>query len=173
LARDGDFVAYVQDCMAATGMGPVQNERLFGGHGFRIDGEMFAVILRGTLFFVVDDQSRPRFEAAGMGPFTYARKSETRVVPRWYELPEDVLLDADDLRDWMRDALAAVRRTAKPSTKKTAPKKVAPKKTSPKKTSPKKTSPKKTAAKKTGTPKNSRKKAAKAPVRKTKARPVR
>ncbi|WP_341895369.1 TfoX/Sxy family protein [Ferrovibrio terrae] len=163
MARDGDFVAYVQDCMAATGMGPVQNERLFGGHGFRIDGEMFAVILRGTLFFVVDDQSRPRFEAAGMGPFTYARKSETRVVPRWYELPEDVLLDADDLRDWMRDALAAVRRTAKPSAKKTAPKKVAPKKTSPKKA----------VAKKTITPKNSSKKAAKAPVRKTKARPVR
>jgi TfoX/Sxy family transcriptional regulator of competence genes len=163
LARDGDFVAYVQDCMAATGMGPVQSERLFGGHGFRIDGEMFAVILRGTLFFVVDDQSRPRFEAAGMGPFTYARKSETRVVPRWYELPEDVLLDADDLRDWMRAALAAVRRTAKPSTKKTAPKKVAPKKTSPKKA----------VAKKTITPKNSSKKAAKAPVRKTKARPVR
>lgn len=158
MARDGDFVAYVQDCMAATGMGPVQSERLFGGHGFRIDGEMFAVILRGTLFFVVDDQSRPRFEAAGMGPFTYARKSETRVVPRWYELPEDVLLDADDLRDWMRDALAAVRRTAKPAAKRAAPKK---------------TAKKKAAAKKPAARENTRKKAAKKPVGKNKARLVR
>lgn len=158
MARDGDFVAYVQDCMAATGMGPVQSERLFGGHGFRIDGEMFAVILRGTLFFVVDDQTRPRFEAAGMGPFTYARKAETRVVPRWYELPEDVLLDADDLRDWMRDALAAVRRTAKPAARKAAPKKIMPKKA---------------VAKKPTAKKNASKNAVKKPAGKTKARPVR
>lgn len=158
MAQDGDFVAYVQDCMAAAGMGPVQSERLFGGHGFRIDGEMFAVILRGTLFFVVDDQTRPRFEAAGMGPFTYARKSETRVVPRWYELPEDVLLDADDLRDWMRDALAAVRRTAKPAARKAAPKKIMPKKA---------------VAKKPTVKKKANKNAAKKLVGKTKARPVR
>lgn len=120
MAKDSDFVAYVLDCMAQTGLGPVQQERLFSGHGFRIDGEMFAVILRSTLYFVVDDQSRPRFEAAGMGPFSYARKGETRPVPRWYELPEDVLLDADELRDWMREALAAVRRSPRPSSKKKA-----------------------------------------------------
>ncbi|WP_341914192.1 TfoX/Sxy family protein [Ferrovibrio terrae] len=158
MAQDGDFVAYVQDCMAAAGMGPVQSERLFGGHGFRIDGEMFAVILRGTLFFVVDDQTRPRFEAAGMGPFTYARKSETRMVPRWYELPEDVLLDADDLRDWMRDALAAVRRTAKPAARKAAPKKIMPKKA---------------VAQKPTAKKKASKNAAKKLVGKTKTRPVR
>lgn len=120
MAGDSDFVAYVQDCLAQAGLGPVMRERLFSGSGFRIDGEMFAVILRGTLYFVVDDQTRPRFEVAGMGPFTYARKTETRVVPRWYELPEDVLLDNDELRDWMREALAAVRRTSKPAKVKTA-----------------------------------------------------
>lgn len=117
MAADSDFRDYVLDCMAATGMGPVENARLFGGTSFKIDGALFAVILRNTLYFVVDDLSRPRFEAAGMGPFTYARKNEQRVIPRWYELPEDVLLDAEDLRDWMREAMAAVRRTAKPAGK--------------------------------------------------------
>lgn len=117
MAADSDFLDYVLDCMAQADLGPVQRERLFGGSGLRIDGDLFAVILRNTLYFVVDDQTRPRFEAAGMGPFTYARKSEQRAIPRWYELPEDVLMDSDELRDWMRAALGAVRRTAKPAGK--------------------------------------------------------
>jgi DNA transformation protein len=112
-----DYAAYVMDCLAAARVGPVTRERLFSGSGLRIDGELFGVILRGTLYFVVDNQTRPRFVEAGMGPFTYSRKTAQRKIERWYELPEDVLLDASDLRDWVRDALAAFRRTAKPEKK--------------------------------------------------------
>jgi DNA transformation protein len=113
-----DFASYVLDCFTAARVGPVTRERLFGGSGLRIDGELFGVILRGTLYFVVDDQTRPRFVEAGMGPFTYSRKSAQRKIERWYEVPEDVLLDQGDLRDWVNDALAASRRTAKPAKKK-------------------------------------------------------
>jgi len=109
-----DYTSYVLDCLAAARVGPVTRERLFSGSGLRIDGELFGVILRGTLFFVVDDQTRPRFVAAGMGPFTYTRQAGERRIERWYELPEDVLLDPADLRDWVQGALAAFRRTAKP-----------------------------------------------------------
>ena len=112
-----DFTDYVMDCFAAARVGPVTRERLFSGSGLRIDGELFGVILRGTLYFVVDDQTRPRFVEAGMGPFTYSRKSGQRKIDRWYELPEDVLLDPSDLRDWVQDALGAFRRTAKPAAK--------------------------------------------------------
>ncbi len=114
MPADSDYGDYVLDCLAAARVGPVTRERLFGGSGLRIDGELFGVILRDTLYFVVDDQTRPRFVAAGMGPFTYSRKSAQQKIERWYELPEDVLLDPGDLRDWVRDALAAARRTAKP-----------------------------------------------------------
>jgi DNA transformation protein len=113
-----DFASYVLDCFTAARVGPVTRERLFGGSGLRIDGELFGVILRGTLYFVVDDQTRPRFVEAGMGPFTYSRKSAQQKIERWYEVPEDVLLDQGDLRDWVNDALAASRRTAKPAKKK-------------------------------------------------------
>jgi DNA transformation protein len=123
-----DYTSYVLDCLAAARVGPVTRERLFSGSGLRIDGELFGVILRGTLYFVVDDQTRPRFVEAGMGPFTYSRKTAQRKIERWYELPEDVLLDPSDLRDWVRDALAAFRRTAKPE-KKTAAKPKAVRKT--------------------------------------------
>lgn len=113
-----DYTSYVLDCFAAARVGPVTRERLFSGSGLRVDGELFGVILRGTLYFVVDDQTRPRFVEAGMGPFTYSRKSAEQKIERWYELPEDVLLDPSDLRDWVNDALAASRRTAKPEKKK-------------------------------------------------------
>jgi DNA transformation protein len=114
MPADSDYADYIFDCLAAARVGPVTRERLFSGSGLRIDGELFGVILRGTLYFVVDDQTRPRFVAAGMGPFTYSRQAGQRRIERWYELPEDVLLDPGDLRDWVRDALAASRRTAKP-----------------------------------------------------------
>jgi DNA transformation protein len=112
-----DYTSYVLDCLAAARVGPVTRERLFSGSGLRIDGELFGVILRGTLYFVVDDQTRPRFVEAGMGPFTYSRKTVQRKIERWYELPEDVLLDPSDLRDWVHAALGAFRRTAKPEKK--------------------------------------------------------
>lgn len=115
-----DFTAYVMDCLNAARVGPVTRERLFSGSGLRIDGVLFGVILRGALFFVVDDQTRPRFIEAGMGPFRYSRKDVQRSIEHWYELPEDVLLDAADLRDWVHDALAASRRTAKPEKPKQA-----------------------------------------------------
>lgn len=111
------FTDYVMDCFAAARVGPVTRERLFSGSGLRIDGELFGVILRGALYFVVDDQTRPRFVDAGMGPFTYSRKNAQQKIERWYEVPEDVLLDPSDLRDWVHDALAASRRTAKPEKK--------------------------------------------------------
>jgi DNA transformation protein len=114
MAADSDYTSYIFDCLTAARVGPVTRERLFGGSGLRIDGELFGVILRSTLYFVVDDQTRPRFVEAGMGPFTYSRKSVQRKIERWYEVPEDVLLDASDLRDWVHEALAAFRRTAKP-----------------------------------------------------------
>ncbi|MBS4048923.1 MAG: TfoX/Sxy family protein [Alphaproteobacteria bacterium] len=117
-----DYAAYVMDCLAAARVGPVTRERLFSGSGLRIDGELFGVILRGTLYFVVDDQTRPRFIEAGMGPFRYSRKSAERKIERWYELPEDVLLDPSDLRDWVHAALGAFRRTAKPEKKTAKPK---------------------------------------------------
>ncbi len=115
-----DFTAYVLDCLNAARVGPVTRERLFSGSGLRIDGLLFGVILRGALYFVVDEQTRPRFIEAGMGPFRYSRKDAQQAIERWYELPEDVLLDPADLRDWVHDALAASRRTVKPEKPKRA-----------------------------------------------------
>ena len=104
MAGGGDYLDFVLDCMA--GIGPVRGVRFFGGTGLLMDGVQFAYVSRNNrLYFVVDDETRPAYEAVGMGPFWYTRKTGRREVRRWYELPEDVLQDPDELRGWMRDAV--------------------------------------------------------------------
>ena len=130
MAADGDYVDYVLDCMA--GIGPVRPVRFFSGTGLVMDGVQFAMITKSSrLFFVVDDATRPRYQAAGMEPFWYTRKSGRREVQRWYELPEDVLMDPDELRLWATDAIriaAATKRPKRTAAKKPAAKKAAVKK---------------------------------------------
>lgn len=100
----GDYLDFVLDCMAAAG--PVGRVRFFGGTGLVMGGVQFAYVSgNNRLYFVVDDETRPAYEAAGMGPFWYTRKTGRREVRRWYELPEDVLQDSDELRRWVYDAV--------------------------------------------------------------------
>ena len=38
---------------------------------------IFALILRDTLYFKVDDGNRPAYEAEGLAPFTYEARGRT------------------------------------------------------------------------------------------------
>src|SRR3546814_20591039 len=112
MAADSDYVDFVLDCMA--GLGPVRPVRFFSGTGLTMDGVQFAMITKSSrLFFVVDDATRPRYQAAGMEPFWYTRSSGRREVQRWYELPEDVLMDPDELQRWATDAIRIAATTKK------------------------------------------------------------
>lgn len=119
MAADSNYVDFVLDCMA--GLGPVRPVRFFSGTGLTMDGVQFAMITKSSrLFFVVDDATRPRYQAAGMEPFWYTRSTGRREVQRWYELPEDVLMDPDELRRWATDAIRIAATTKKPKRTKPA-----------------------------------------------------
>src|SRR3546814_16611272 len=53
-------------------------------------------------------------------PFWYTRSSGRREVQRWYELPEDVLMDPDELQRWATDAIRIAATTKKPKRAKPA-----------------------------------------------------
>ena len=56
----------------------------------------------------VDDETRPRFEERGLTPFRpYGEAGE---VMQYYEVPADVLEDADALGAWVEAAIAVARR---------------------------------------------------------------
>ena len=40
-----------------------------------------------------------------MQPFTYSTRKKQVTVRRYYEVPEDVLMDPDELRLWARQAI--------------------------------------------------------------------
>ena len=48
---------------------PVTSRKMFGGVGVYAEGAFFALLDNDTLFFKVDDTTRPAFEACGMKPF--------------------------------------------------------------------------------------------------------
>ena len=92
--------------------GPVTIRRMFSGFGISADGINFAMVLRGGLYFRADEQSIPRFEAEGLKPFQYQTRLKQVTVGSYWQLPERLYDDPDELAGWARDALAAAKRAA-------------------------------------------------------------
>jgi DNA transformation protein len=96
--------------------GSVTARSMFGGAGIYLEGTIFALIADDTLYFKVDDENRPDFEAVGMGPFR-PYKDGTEVM-QYYEVPADVLEDRERLRDWAWKAVDVSRRAPRRSRRK-------------------------------------------------------
>ena len=120
-----------------SGFGPVTIRRMFSGFGISADGSNFALALRGGLYLRADEQTIPRFEAEGATPFQYQTRAKTVTVNSYWQLPERLYDDPEDLTEWARASLAAAQRAAlrkRPKgPKKSAPKKAATKQASSKK----------------------------------------
>jgi DNA transformation protein and related proteins len=93
-----------------SGFGPVTIRRMFSGFGISADGTNFALALRGGLYLRADEQSIPRFEAEGSKPFQYQTRARTVTVGSYWQLPERLYDDPEELTDWARAALAAAQR---------------------------------------------------------------
>jgi DNA transformation protein len=92
--------------------GPVTIRRMFSGFGISVDGTNFALALRGGLYLRADDQTIARFEAEGSKPFQYQTRAKTVTVNSYWQLPERLYDDPEELTDWARAALAAAQRAA-------------------------------------------------------------
>jgi DNA transformation protein len=86
----------------------VRARSMFGGVGIYAEEVFFALIDDDILYFKVDDVTRPDFEARGMGPFRpFGDDGE---VMQYYQVPEDMLEDLQELRAWTERALMVARR---------------------------------------------------------------
>jgi DNA transformation protein len=113
-----------------SGFGPVTIRRMFSGFGISAEGTNFALALRGGLYLRADEHSIARFEAEGSKPFQYQTKARTITVNSYWQLPERLYDDPEELTGWARAALAAAQRAAlrkrpkaakKPATKSALP----------------------------------------------------
>ena len=86
----------------------IRTKRMFGGVGIYAGDHFFAVIDNDTLFFKVDDETRPKFVRRKLKPFMpYGPDGGTI---GYYEVPVDLLEDADALKAWVADAVAVAHR---------------------------------------------------------------
>jgi DNA transformation protein and related proteins len=132
-----------------AGFGPVAIRRMFSGFGISADGTNFALALRGGLYLRADEHTIPQFEAEGSKPFSYQTRAKTVTVNSYWQLPERLYDDPEEMTGWARAALSAAERAAlrKPKKRRGA-RKVAAKKAVAKKQVAKKSATKKPIAKK-------------------------
>jgi DNA transformation protein len=108
MAANGDFIEFLKDQL--RGLGYVTSRRMFSGAGIYCDGVIFALLLRDTLYFKVDDGNRAAYEAEGLRPFSYQAKGRTMEIKAYWRIPERLLDDPEEMVEWARAALAAGQR---------------------------------------------------------------
>ncbi|MDQ3208409.1 MAG: TfoX/Sxy family protein, partial [Gemmatimonadota bacterium] len=102
-----NFRAFVLEQLARATPG-IRARTMFGGVGVYAGELFFALLDDDTLYFKVDDATRPQFTNRGMAPFSpYGEGGE---VMQYYEVPADVLEDPDALGTWVKAAIAVARR---------------------------------------------------------------
>lgn len=109
-AKDKAFTAHVIELMQP--IGPVQAKRMFGGAGIFLQGVMFGLIADSVLYLKVDKDTVTEFKAKGLEAFSYNRKGKA-IKMSYYEAPEEVLEDAEEMKYWSTKAYqTALRATA-------------------------------------------------------------
>lgn len=109
-------------------LGPVMIKRMFGSYGIFLDGVMFGLVSGEQFYFKTDEGSRAAFEAEGLGPFTYTKKGGPAVLTSYWQAPERLLDEPDELVDWARTAYSAAM-AARSAKQKRSPNKVSSRKT--------------------------------------------
>ena len=99
-----DYLRWVLEQL--SGAEGVSFRRMFGGFGLYRNGVFFGIISGDTLFFKVSDASRADYETRGMARFRPYR-DRPLVSMSYYEVPADVLEDADECVRWAMRAVAA------------------------------------------------------------------
>jgi DNA transformation protein and related proteins len=94
-------------------LGTISTRKMFGGAALYCDGQVFAIVSDDVMYLKVDDKTRPAFVTEGCGPFIYAMPNGVQSMASYHKAPDRLLDDVDDMRSWVRDAVAVGRRAAK------------------------------------------------------------
>ena len=112
---DNEFVSYVVELMQT--IGPVRAKRMFGGHGIFLEALMFGLVANNTLYLKTDNETENDYKAKGLGPFTY-NKNEKEIKMSYYQVPDEVLEDSDEMNAWANKAYTTALRAASKKRKK-------------------------------------------------------
>jgi DNA transformation protein len=117
MAITGEYLQFVLEQL--QGLGNVTSRRMFGGVGLYQEGRFFAIIMGDTLYFKVNDANRGDYEARGMNQLR-PYPDKPRLSMTYYELPADVLEDAEECAAWARRSVAIAGTAAQPPVRRRA-----------------------------------------------------
>ncbi|NLH83086.1 MAG: TfoX/Sxy family protein [Phyllobacteriaceae bacterium] len=93
-------------------LGQVTSKRMFGGLCLWHEGLAFALVIADTLYFKVDGDNAPAFDARDLPRFSYTTATGRTTVMSYARAPEEVFDDPEVFAEWARGAIAAARRAA-------------------------------------------------------------
>ena len=102
--KEDSFTEFVIDQL--NGPAPVVSRAMFGGYGLYREQAFFGIIHRGRLYFKTDPFTQPGYRERGMKPF---KPSAKQTLKNYYEVPAEVVEDADELLLWSEQAVRAGR----------------------------------------------------------------
>ncbi|MCY4505193.1 MAG: TfoX/Sxy family protein [Hyphomicrobiales bacterium] len=122
MAVSAEYMGYIADLLAplARRAGDVRVRRMFGGAGVYYQRRMFGLIADETLYFKADKALQERHRAHGCGPFVFRPAGKKPIAMSYWQVPEPVLEDEEELLRWARDALGAAHK--RPASKSSAAK---------------------------------------------------
>lgn len=107
MPRTNEFCEYVVDRLSP--LGTVTYRFMFGGYGIYLDGLMIAIGADDTLLLRADEENRGDYEARGIEPFQPYPDKPMSTMP-FYQVPDDVFEDQDELLRWAERSRAATLR---------------------------------------------------------------
>ena len=93
--KDDSFRDFVLDQLREVEN--LEARRMFGGYGLYRDETLFGIIHKGELFFKIHESTIREFRLRKMKPF---RPNAKQTLKSYYQVPVDIIEDADELRAW-------------------------------------------------------------------------
>ena len=118
--KDDGFLVHLLDMLHP--LGGIRHRRMFGGVGIYKGEVMFALTFDSAVYLRTAPSDQAAFESLGMGPFSYESRGKTAQIKSYWQMPEYLLDEPDELLSWAERAIEAAfdaaRKKAKPKAKK-------------------------------------------------------
>lgn len=93
---------FLSDCLEGNRNYTIR--RMFGGYGVYFRGKIFAIYAFERIYFKVGERNRWDFLEKNARIFSYEKQGKIATIS-YYELPEDILEDREELERWIEKAL--------------------------------------------------------------------
>jgi len=80
----------------------LEARRMFGSFGLYRDETFFGIVSKGRLYLKVDEATVGEYRKRKMKPF---RPNAKQTLKSYYQVPVDIIEDADQLAAWARRAI--------------------------------------------------------------------